>query len=308
MESNIRQWILEIVDSDILEGPPRQCVVDRVLPCLQRFLGPDSAHIRRNLPVHIAEELTVLQRKWQRGDFDGAIRRGLLVKQSINVNGIASAQKHIVDTEWPHYVSARYFGEGDLVNGQVWYSRVELQRDGVHAPPIAGISGTIKDGARSIVLGAFDEKNNEGYADKDMGEIIEYYGTALPDQEGLGPTNEEDPHMNQPGAWNEDDSITATVATRAMMRSLETGEPVRVIRSHRMCQIVRNKPTRGFRYDGLYRVTRQSAVKEARQIWCFRLERLRNQGPLRGFHEHEKQPKSTGMVKCHFWQASRHAI
>lgn len=49
------------------------------------------------------------------------------------------------------------------------------------------------------MLGEFDEKKNEGYADVDMGEKIDYVGTALKHEEGdLGPTNEVDEHMNNP--------------------------------------------------------------------------------------------------------------
>lgn len=299
----MRQWILEVVDTNIDEGPPRDCVTDRVIPCLQEFLGPDNAAVRErspHVPSYIQEELTVLQRKWESGDFDGAVDRGLMVTETIDVNGTLIRTRVGADREWPHYVSALYFGEGNLVNGQVWHSRAELQRDGVHAPRIAGISGTTAQGARSIVLGEFDEKKNEGYADIDMGEVIEYMGTALPDEEGLGPTNIQDDHMNNPGSWNEDEARKPTRATRAMMRSLETGDPVRVIRSHKMCSIVKNKPTKGYRYDGLYRVTRKTAMKEARQIWSFRLERLPGQGRLRGFDHNEPQRDSRGTRRGHF--------
>lgn len=301
----MRDWILEVVDSNIQEGESREYVTSQVLPRLRQFLSPENNGIRRSLPIYIEEELTVLQRKWERGDFDGAVDRGLTVVQTQDVNGVRMRRQMQVNPEWPHHVSALYFGAGNLVNGQVWYSRVELQRDGVHAPRIAGISGTSEHGARSVVLGVYDEKNHVGYADIDMGEVIEYMGTALPDEEELGPANEEDPHMHIPGSWNEEESRKPTPGTRALMKSLETGKAVRVVRSYRMCGIVKNKPRKGYRYDGLYKVTRKTAMKEARQIWSFRLERLPNQGRLRGFATHEPQPDSVGVRKCHFWRSSR---
>lgn len=193
------------------------------------------------------------------------------------------------------------------MNGQLWMSRAELQRDGVHAPPIAGISGTSEKGAYSIVLGEFDEKKNEGYADVDMGKKIDYVGTALKHEEGdLGPTNEVDEHTNTPDVWNQGpDARKPTIATQAMKTSLRTGLPVRVIRSWKMCDIVKNKPRKDYRYGGLYHVVGETALKEARQIWSFQLERLSNQGRLRGFGRNEVQPDSAGHRKGHFYSERR---
>ena len=152
------------------------------------------------------------------------------------------------------------------------------------------------------VISELDEKKNEGYADIDLGNVIEYVGTALRDEEGLGATNEADPHMHIQGAW--DQSATAakpTACTQAMMRSIETGKPVRVIRSWQMCGIVGNRPVKGYRYDGLYKVIGKTALKERRQIWSFRLKRLGDQGPLRGFRVSEPPRNATGRCRGHFY-------
>lgn len=261
-------WILDMEDVTITRGIQQGIVSQQVLPALTTFLSPQNNRVRRaqNLPDYIEEELTVLERKWGRGDFDGDVKRGLLVRTVTDVNGLLKTAGYRVDTNWPFYTSALYFGAGALVNGQIWESRVELMRDGVHAPPQAGISGTVMCGAYSVLLGSFDERNNLGYADIDMGEVIEYVGTALKDQDGLGPSNIKDLHMSIPGAWDQNGTVQPTAGTRALFKSLETGEPVRVIRSFKMCKIVTNKPTKGYRYDGLYRVVRATAMKEARQI------------------------------------------
>lgn len=304
--SNMFNWIVAMEDVTLTAGTQQTIATQQVVPALAAFLDPVNTPARRagNLSDLIEEELTYLHRKWGRGDFSGNVKRGLTAVTVFDRNGIPYNTRYQVDTTWPFYVSAKYFGAGVLVNGQVWESRAELQRDGVHAPPIAGISGTAKHGARSVLLGAFDEKNNSGYANIDMGDIIEYMGTALPDQHGLGPTNVKDPHMGIPNAWDPNSPGEPTSATKAMKRSFETGEPVRVIRSFAMCKIVRNKPVKGYRYDGLYRVIGVTAMKEARQIWSFRMQRLPDRlpdhGQLRGFRTKADQPDSSGRRMGHF--------
>lgn len=291
-------------DVTVESGDQQAAVTQDVLPRLRQFLHPRRTQIRRSggLPDYIEESLKLFLIKWGRGDFDGSIHRGLILIETLDVNEFGLRRRYRVDERWQHYVSAQYFGEGNLVNGQIWMSRAELRRDGVHAPLVAGISGSSRKGAYSIVLGEFNEKKNEGYADIDMGNVIDYVGTALPDSPGLGPTNIEDPEMNNPNSWNEAAAPKPTVATRAMMKSLETGKPVRVIRSWKMCKVVKNKPGKGYRYDGLYRVVGKTALKQARQIWSFRLERVTGQGRLRGFRENEPHPDSTGHRKGYFYR------
>lgn len=303
---DMRAWIIEMEDVTVTPGTQQMIVSSQVVPALTMLLAPEDAVTRRakRLPGYIEEELTVLQRKWDRGDYSGSTTRGLLEVTTEDVNGIPKYKRLRVDKNWPFYRPGLYFGAGDLVNGQIWESRVELQRDGVHAPSIAGISGAADTGAYSIVLGAFDEKKNLGYADIDMGNVIEYMGTALPNENGLGPTNVKDSHMSIPGAWDPYSPVRPTVATRAMFTSLDKKTPVRVIRSWKMCSIVKNKPRKGYRYDGLYEVVKATAMKEARQIWSFRLHRLPvelpHQGELRGFSSVQQHPDSSGRRVGHF--------
>ncbi|KAK5074921.1 hypothetical protein LTR64_001126 [Lithohypha guttulata] len=298
----MEKWILEMEDVTLAGDEQQGVASTQIVPRLTQFLSPQNQAVRRRgeLPGYIEEELTVLQRKWGRGDFLGAIRRGIVAVDTFDRNGIRRSIRYELDRTYGFLVDAKYFGAGDLVNGQIWMSRLELRRDGVHAPPIAGISGTIAGGARSIVLGEFDESKNKGYADIDMGEVIEYMGTALPDKADSGETNTEDPHMHNPGSWNPVRDPTA--ATQAMMRSFDTQIPVRVIRSCNMHSIVSNKPSKGYRYDGLYKVVGKTPMKEERQIWSFRLQRLHDQGYLRGFQRGEPQPDSSGRRRGHYYQ------
>ena len=292
----MESWILSMEDVT-LEGETQQDVATaQVVPRIRRFLSHQNRTLRRagQLPGYIEEELTVLGRKWGKEDFSGAIKRGLIEVTVFDVNGIQRKAHYKLDKTYRFYTDARYIGAGELVNGQIWTSRLELCRDGVHAPSQAGISGTAKHGAYSIVMA-------RGYANIDMGNVIEYMGTALPDQPGLGATNDEDLHMHHPNSWNLTDDTTK--GTAALLKSFDTQQPVRVIRSFKMKDIVTNKPNIGYRYDGLYKVVGKTPMKEARQIWSFRLERLPkqlpHQGHLRGFRRHEAQPDSTGRRRGH---------
>lgn len=306
---HMRDWILDMEDVTLEGAEQQQAATTVVVLVLTQFLAPATAQMRRNgrVPTYIEEELTVLERKWRRGDFDGNVKRGLIAIHTRDVNGTPIRTRYEVDKHWPHRVSGLYFGEGNLVNGQIWMSRTELMRDGVHAPPIAGISGSAKTGAYSIVLGEFNDKKNIGYADIDMGDVIEYMGTALKDKDDLGPTNIADEHMHHEDSFNQnpDAAMIPTAATRAMMKSIETGTPVRVIRSCKMAEIVPNRPRKGYRYDGQYRVVGKTAMKEARQIWSFRLERLPGQGRLRGFRSNADMPDSNGRRRGHLFINSR---
>lgn len=292
-------WIYAMEDVTIQDGVQQQAVNQQVLPRFIVFLGPNNQQVRQNggLPDFIEEELTVLRIKWGKGDFSGSLTRGLNEIATYDANDISLKRKHVVDPTWQFRYGgdAKNFGNNGCVNGQIWMKRVEMMRDGMHATPISGISGNPRVGAYSVVLGRFDEQNNKGYANIDMGDVIEYLGTVLPDDGTSGPNNVVDPHLHNPDSWTTGQNCeNATSYTRALYRSQQTGEPVRVIRSWKMCEAVTNKPRKGYRYDGLYKVVKRTALKEARQIWSFRLERLPGQGQLRGFEARNKYPNSNG--------------
>ena len=261
-----------------------QAVLDqsRVVERLKEFTCDDNAGIReaKAVPEAITEDLTYLFRKWQFGDLGILARRGLIPHPTI--------PQYFVNSAWPYVRSADFFGNGHLVNGQTWGSRAEMMRDGAHAPPVAGISGTIKGGARSVVMGLHDQKKKQYYADIDQGDTIYYMGTALgigKDDEVIEPTNVKDRNAIP----YRESRITKNVkgqgptnATKALKTSCQTGRPVRVFRSFRLAKIVPNRPQRGFRYDGLYVVKSFEKRKDNRQIYIFRMERLtEGQGPLR---------------------------
>lgn len=114
--------------------------------------------------------------------------------------------------------------------GTLFESRSELSKSGVHRPTQAGICGSEKKGAESIVLSG-------GYEDDyDLGDEILYTGEGGRDSK----TKQQVAHQQLSGR------------NLALVTSMNQGLPVRVIRG--ASEHVYNAPLSGFRYDGLYRV------------------------------------------------------
>ena len=268
-------WVKEIrllrVDETLLND-------SQVLVALKALLAPGNGNalLTKRFPISLREDLTVIPRKWAKKDYDVDPNRGLSIQSTHDEKGVIK-NDYVLNKSWPHYVPANIFGDNGLINGQIWHSRRQLMRDGAHSELVAGISGTVTLGAYSVVMGYHNTKKQEYYADIDKGDIIEYYGTALTDNGNNEPTNVRDsathiPLNNKP-----------TKGTLALKKSLETGTPVRVIRSYKLASIVSHRPNHGeYRYDGLYQVMGETLMKEERQIWRFKMVRLDNgQGPLR---------------------------
>lgn len=273
--TKIGDWIRKMQHNSVTQDILTQ---SRALERLNSFLCEGSRAMReaQDVPEEIVEDLTILHRKWDFGDLSVLARRGL--RQS-GVHG-----QYFPDPDWPYARSSDFFGHGHLMNGQTWNYRTEMTRDGAHGPLIAGISGTVKDGARSIVMGLHDEVKKEYYADVDQRDTIYYVGTALAREEGdTEATNVKDPTNHRVARVTKNRKGQGpTNATKALVTSYRTGREVRVFRSFRLAEIVPDRPPRGFRYDGLYVVKSYKLWKRERQIYRFKLVRLQTgQGPLR---------------------------
>jgi putative restriction endonuclease len=150
-------------------------------------------------------------------------------------------------------MSKRIFGdiEGFPV-GAFFPTRGGLSATGVHRPPQAGISGSGKEGADSIVLsGGYED-------DQDDGDMIIYTGHGGRDQ--------------TTGKQTSDQLLER--GNLALAYSCLHGLPVRVIRgsTHRSPLA----PPTGYRYDGLYRVEDywHTKGKSGHTIWRFRLTKI----------------------------------
>ncbi|EGP87780.1 uncharacterized protein MYCGRDRAFT_92250 [Zymoseptoria tritici IPO323] len=200
-------------------------------------------------PFDIRADAEELYNKWSRQIFETDLLRGIIAK-----GGAAGADRNAdsIDPKWPT-VSARYHGNGKLLNGQWWPTQLTTFRDGAHGVTQGGICGATGHGAYSCIL-----SGGQDYADEDHGDWLLYCGT--------------DSKTGEP-----------TDYTKHMIESVSSGLPVRLLRSHN-CHS-QWAPQHGFRYDGLYDVVSMERLDppgSLRQRHRFRLERRLNQDPIRG--------------------------
>lgn len=149
-----------------------------------------------------------------------------------------------------------FFGElpGEHV-GKSYESRIEAKNARVHQVTQQGIAGNRVVGCASIVLsGGYD-------TDEDYGHEIFYTGRG-----GQDPKNPKGPHI-------EDQDLTLS-DNAALVRSEETGLPIRIIRG--AGHDSEYAPTAGYRYDGLYKVVKHYEMYPADGFlrWMFQLIQL----------------------------------
>ena len=136
--------------------------------------------------------------------------------------------------------------------GSHFVSRQALSRAGVHRPRIAGISGSGREGADSVVLAG-------GYQDgEDYGDMIFYTGHGGRDPQ----THEQIRHQ------------VLTRGNRALAQNRLHGLPVRAIRGAGFRSPY--APDSGYRYDGLYTVDDywRGLGRAGFFIWRFRLVKM----------------------------------
>jgi putative restriction endonuclease len=139
--------------------------------------------------------------------------------------------------------------------GSRFEARAELSEASVHRPLIAGISGSEREGADSIVLsGGYED-------DQDFGDLILYTGYG-----GRDPTTGRQVSDQPFSLWN-----------RALAYSSLNGLPVRVIRGEGHDSP--HSPSAGYRYDGLYLVDDywQDRGRAGFLVWRYRLVKLPDQ-------------------------------
>jgi len=134
---------------------------------------------------------------------------------------------------------------GSYRPGDVFASRLALSAAGLHRPPRAGISGTQHEGADSIVLA--DAYEDDVFDDEE----ICYTGHGGRD----------------PRTGKQVTDQVLTDRNLALVKSHETGNPVRVLRK------VLHEGSTVFRYEGLFRVATYEYTqgKSGHGIWLFRL-------------------------------------
>lgn len=174
----------------------------------------------------------------------------------------------------PSYPHPASFGPIDGVDIGDWFpNRIITSKSGVHRPWVSGIHGTAKTGCYSIVL-------NGGYEDDvDHGTTFLYTGSGGRDLSGnkrTAPQTSDQPLNNN---------------NASLVKSCDDHTPVRVVRGKRSGAYA---PTEGYRYDGLYYVTRywQEPGQSGFKLWRFKFKYGEDQTPpweMEGYSEHRER-------------------
>lgn len=152
---------------------------------------------------------------------------------------------------------ANVTGENGLYVGQWFSSQMVALFKGAHGVTRGGIHGNSKTGAYSVITSGFYDT-----LDTDKGDVLYYSGSGSHDN----------PNPNQ--------SAPSKAGTLALKKSMETQEPVRVLRS--AGGKTRWAPTKGVRYDGLYLVEsmREPLNEKGGRYEQFKLVRMEDQDPI----------------------------
>jgi len=149
-------------------------------------------------------------------------------------------------------MAVRVFGEIEGISvGTEFASRAALAASSIHKPTQAGISGSTRAGADSIVVsGGYED-------DEDYGDYIIYGGQV----------------SNDPNTKRQVADATLDRGNLALVVSYNKGLPVRVTRG------LGSAKKRIYRYDGLYQVERWWADrgKSGFRIYCFALRKIDDQ-------------------------------
>ena len=141
-------------------------------------------------------------------------------------------------------------------------TRAEACRAGVHRSAQAGIVGTKEDGCYSVALSGFYS------TDIDNGNKIEYTANTGNNFDNNYPTQQTR------------DQYPST-KFESLVTSCNTQKPIRLLRGYKLKS--KFAPKRGYRYDGLYRVTGFRADREPAaglKVYIFNLERIADQPDL----------------------------
>ncbi|KAH9076995.1 PUA-like domain-containing protein [Lactarius deliciosus] len=154
--------------------------------------------------------------------------------------------------------------------GTWWESREDCSNDAIHAPWVAGISGS-NEGAYSVALSG-------GYEDDiDMGDYFTFTGSGGRALKGTK-TN---PKNLRTAPQSSDQSFEHSF-NKALKISSETRKPVRVIRGFKLPSPY--APFEGYRYDGLYTVEEawmEQGLNDGGFLVCkFAFRRVPGQPPL----------------------------
>ncbi|KAH8148641.1 uncharacterized protein LAJ45_07352 [Morchella importuna] len=150
--------------------------------------------------------------------------------------------------------------------GHWWETRMQCSADGVHAPPVSGISGSGNGSAYSIALsGGYEDDVDEGFR-------FTFTGSGGRDLSGTA----KNPKNLRTAPQSSDQQLVG--GNLALSNSCESGLPVRVIRGYKATL----GPPEGYRYDGLYKVVKAwcDVGMSGYKVWRFAFMRIDGQEPV----------------------------
>lgn len=150
--------------------------------------------------------------------------------------------------------------------GHWWETRMQCSADGVHAPPVSGISGSGTGSAYSIALsGGYEDDVDEGFR-------FTFTGSGGRDLSGTA----KNPKNLRTAPQSSDQQLVG--GNLALSNSCQSGLPVRVIRGYKATL----GPPEGYRYDGLYKVVKAwcDVGISGYKVWRFAFMRIDGQKPI----------------------------
>lgn len=168
-----------------------------------------------------------------------------------------------IDQSWER-PNPKVFGPIEGVHiGSWWAMRQEASLAGVHAPWVAGISGSATEGAYSVALsGGYEDDIDEGFRFTFTGEG--------------GRELRKDNLRTAPQSKNQ----VLSRGNASLVKSYETRKPVRVIRGFKGDK--QWAPNSGYRYDGLYTVAKWwvDVGLAGYKVYKFAFKRVDGQEPI----------------------------
>ncbi|KAH9965754.1 PUA-like domain-containing protein [Russula dissimulans] len=154
--------------------------------------------------------------------------------------------------------------------GTWWETREDCSNDAVHAPWVAGISGSLEGAYSAALSGGYED-------DVDLGECFTFTGSGGRALRGT----KANPKNLRTAPQSSDQSFENSF-NKALKISSETGKPVRVIRGYKLNSPY--APLEGYRYDGLYIVEKawvERGLNDGGFLVCkFVFRRVPGQAPL----------------------------
>lgn len=217
---NEENWDQEHMQADIGADVEAQAASPTSRTSTPAHDAPETANMRLPAPDHPIWGLN-------------GIMHGLALSPSTR------SRMYVVDPRYAHKrKNAKVFGHNEFEPGMWWPYQKLAHFYGAHGAHIQGITGDPMQGAYSIVTSG---SSSYGDMDQDFGERLLY--------------SADNSHDNK----DPNNIVYTSSRTKSLHKSMETGKPVRVLRSSGGKKAY--TPEVGIRYDGLYRVAAVHRVK-----------------------------------------------